>query len=259
MVSRSGQPGPRLTRRATRWTARRAGGFTLMEVLIAVSIIAILAAGAFFAYRGMGDTQRANTTRNALGNARAILNEFAAVAKLTTGPAAWRWDATTKTSADAVTENLNFWSTQKRTGDLPTGAAEPMPAPANVASELAEGKLDAWQLRNTQQAMNLIKRVPTAAKIIGSLPKESAHVFDFAPTALTPPVPDSTVTPAPLLVDAWSNPLLLVHGAGLTGLTAGGVSVPNTRYSPDRKPFWVSAGADGNFVTDDDNLYSFEN
>ncbi|MBC7785483.1 MAG: type II secretion system protein [Burkholderiales bacterium] len=31
------------------------------------------------------------------------------------------------------------------------------------------------------------------------------------------------------------------------------------RKSPDGRPFWVSAGPDGDFATDDDNLYSFEN
>jgi hypothetical protein len=29
--------------------------------------------------------------------------------------------------------------------------------------------------------------------------------------------------------------------------------------SPDRRPFWISAGPDGNFATADDNLYSFDN
>jgi hypothetical protein len=29
--------------------------------------------------------------------------------------------------------------------------------------------------------------------------------------------------------------------------------------SPDNRPFWASAGADGDFRTGDDNMYSFEN
>ena len=29
--------------------------------------------------------------------------------------------------------------------------------------------------------------------------------------------------------------------------------------SPDNRPFWASAGPDGNFCTGDDNMYSFEN
>ena len=29
--------------------------------------------------------------------------------------------------------------------------------------------------------------------------------------------------------------------------------------SPDNRPFWASAGPDGDFRTGDDNMYSFEN
>ena len=79
------------------------------------------------------------------------------------------------------------------------------------------------------------------------------------------PVPSSTTplsTPVPL--DAWGNPIIFVMGGVLgtapgsaTGtLTAGGNNFQVV--SPDYRPFFASAGPDGNFSLGDDNIYSFE-
>ena len=84
----------------------------------------------------------------------------------------------------------------------------------------------------------------------------------------------------PILLDAWGNPILFV-GSGTLGtlqsltnntfpgidstgtvhsgtglLVAGGRLV--TVSSPDGRPFFASAGPDGDFSKGDDNLYSFE-
>ena len=74
---------------------------------------------------------------------------------------------------------------------------------------------------------------------------------------------------APLLLDAWGNPILLVPGTGTRVIinvqdddttleTADGEQIIDIQ-SPDRRPFFISAGPDGNFWKGDDNLYSFEN
>jgi hypothetical protein len=52
-------------------------------------------------------------------------------------------------------------------------------------------------------------------------------------------------------LDAWGNPIIFVPAGGLAG-----VHVDPVR-SPDGRPFFASAGADGDFATGDDNLYSF--
>ena len=99
----------------------------------------------------------------------------------------------------------------------------------------------------------------------------------------------------PLVLDAWGNPIIFVPAGGLCG-GKGGDSDPLTMYvggragekdsagnlvakmvvsvdpgqqpgpnqlrqirSPDNRPFWASAGPDGDFRTGDDNVYSFEN
>ncbi len=70
----------------------------------------------------------------------------------------------------------------------------------------------------------------------------------------------------PILKDAWDNPIIFVPvGLGLSGSTSQGVLVGGTAASnaqtiiaPDGRPFWASAGPDGDFSKGDDNIYSFE-
>jgi prepilin-type N-terminal cleavage/methylation domain-containing protein len=61
--------------------------------------------------------------------------------------------------------------------------------------------------------------------------------------------PDSPSVPVPL--DGWGNPIIFVPGGSLT-VASGTVS------SPNGKPFFASAGGDGDMSKGDDNLYSFE-
>ena len=68
----------------------------------------------------------------------------------------------------------------------------------------------------------------------------------------------------PALADAWGNPILFVPAGGLKVYTHGsktsnpaGVVATIVNPVPNR-PFWASAGPDGDFATGDDNIYSFE-
>ena len=97
--------------------------------------------------------------------------------------------------------------------------------------------------------------------------------------------------PTPLILDGWGNPLIIVPATGLVnvrgnvgtsnGTTSGTtitivngspssvtsqlVPYPSEPYartlppiqSPDNRPFFVSAGPDGDLTTGDDNVYSF--
>ncbi len=93
----------------------------------------------------------------------------------------------------------------------------------------------------------------------------------------TPPVLDDT-NQVPL--DAWGNPLIFVSSGSLGAspasytnldsdgnppLNSGGMTsgtrasaIKTQVRSPDGRPFWASAGPDGDFSKGDDNLYSFE-
>jgi prepilin-type N-terminal cleavage/methylation domain-containing protein len=93
--------------------------------------------------------------------------------------------------------------------------------------------------------------------------------------------PDSPSVPVPL--DGWGNPIIFVPGGelGISGVvevngrvpvgsggmvTSGDTGVPpgttplktHTLVSPNGRPFFASAGPDGDFSRGDDNLYSFE-
>jgi hypothetical protein len=77
----------------------------------------------------------------------------------------------------------------------------------------------------------------------------------------------------PVPVDAWNNPIIFVPSGGLavrlnTDQDDPGTPNPTNNRdlkgqnavvkSPDGRPFWASAGPDGNFRYGDDNVYSFE-
>ena len=87
---------------------------------------------------------------------------------------------------------------------------------------------------------------------------------------------------SPLLLDGWGNPIIFVPASGIRVLLLGGKStydiadneqrhiivspegtVENNGTATPRiqrvgRPFFASAGPDGNFATGDDNIYSFE-
>ena len=50
-----------------------------------------------------------------------------------------------------------------------------------------------------------------------------------------------------MIRDAWGNPIAYLPGQH-----------PNIGMAPQNRPFFVSAGPDGKFLTRDDNLYSYE-
>jgi hypothetical protein len=102
-------------------------------------------------------------------------------------------------------------------------------------------------------------------------------------TPTSPQFDRDTTAGAPLLLDAWQNPIIFVPASGLRvrKLGAGKTLVPADKTqtfivtSPEGKtaldtssglpyttqvgrPFFASAGPDGDFATGDDNIYSFE-
>jgi type II secretory pathway pseudopilin PulG len=114
--------------------------------------------------------------------------------------------------------------------------------------------------------MGRLMSLPTAAKAISSLPSTAV-------TNGTYPAYGTTTASAPVVLDGWGNPILFVPSGGLGNVylktsTSNWLQVTNTSgattltnapiVSPDGRPFFVSAGPDGDFLKGDDNVYSFE-
>ena len=153
-------------------------------------------------------------------------------------------------------------------------------------------------MANTQAVMGLLRQAPANKTTLAQLPQSQlieevpTAISDALGNGNPPKLNQSQGTrrlDPPLVLDAWGNPIMFVPAGGLCGDGAGAAS-PNSMWlggaagstgaleviaqtqtnqvfganqrgpikSPDGRPFWCSAGPDGNFCTADDNIYSFE-
>ena len=132
--------------------------------------------------------------------------------------------------------------------------------------------------------MRLLLAAPKNKTMLGQFPPE--QLMEKPPGTFAPKITlidntkDRTPNP-PMPLDTWGNPIIFVPAAGLCGgagadnsMWVGGprndasakkvVAAPTASElgpirSADGRPFWASAGPDGDFRTGDDNVYSFEN
>jgi hypothetical protein len=113
---------------------------------------------------------------------------------------------------------------------------------------------------NTVRALATLQGNPTNKRVVQQLPPEK--LMRVSTNNADTPYDDSQIT---ILLDGWHNPIIFVPSPGLGhdgASTAGKVQVGGVYRvitAPDGKPFWASAGEDGDFQTGDDNVYSFEN
>jgi prepilin-type N-terminal cleavage/methylation domain-containing protein len=181
-------------------------GWTLIEVLIVIGIIALLTTIGTFAFTQLTTSNKQRATLTTLANARALLKEYLASA------------------GDSA---------------VPGGT---MPAPGNV-SPAAQGARDnavdtarnaiygrMWRIPGMRKSL---EQVPSNQKIAGANPNE-----------------------APVLTDAWNNPIVFVPAGGMSGVSTQGGTITVT--APDARPFFASAGPDEDFSKGDDNIYSFQ-
>ena len=249
----------------------RQRGFTIVEILVVVGILLVLVGIAAVAYRGLDPSARA--TKGTLQNLQAMLAEYEAAASLPQNqpPQMWRNGAKVNTGTAAA----NIWREK----------ADVNSAPRGVVSSGSPERYDWDAVLNTQLVYRTINRIPANKQALGRIPKvlhgqvESGYTGakKLEPTGGTP-----TIDP-PLVLDAWENPIIFVGSEGLwhvgvekrrdapgvapadfnfvKKVTSVGVFDPGPATDPPpagARPFFASAGPDGNFRTHEDNVYSFE-
>lgn len=262
----------------------RRRGFTLIEILVTIGILMLLVGIVVYSMSRVGDSSRARETQVALGNLKNMVAELEATAGLRGRQPPHMWKGMPPALA---TSPFDIW----KDADPDDGGTDPEPdpviVPAGTVASANPDRLNSTPVRNTQLVMIQLAQVPKNRTALSNLPSTSVLKFpeDLGPEP-TPAFDESSEIG--VLLDAWGNPILFVSAGGLAGtdaasddpavdrsmwiggkkgdtdvkqvvdLPAGTDEVGPIR-STDGRPFWASAGPDGDFRTGDDNLYSFEN
>jgi type II secretory pathway pseudopilin PulG len=271
----------------------------MVEILVAVTIIAILIGLVTVGFRrvALGGQQRA--TRTTLENCRAMLGEYERKNKITGFSGSLPTPGNVTAEGGAADRNgpqviftrsvfallLGMPENKTAFGQFPPDQLYPNPDPTS-----APAAAPAWNDGSTYTAF--VSRVTFPITPLSG-PKYICTADHIADTTNSPDKPGSpwiaetsTARSTTILLDAWGNPILFVPAGGLINvtLTATGPTVyrvassgliadqdgdgnvtdagppgPNEQAPARARPFFASAGPDGNFTTGDDNLYSFEN
>jgi prepilin-type N-terminal cleavage/methylation domain-containing protein len=192
--------------------------FSLIELMIVIAIIAVLLGIILFTLSHTSTSMKNRQTHGAMTNLVGMLVELEVATGTLRQP-------TTNIGTPWLLgvgqqQGPNFWTNPFLARD-PTGRI--VPAPLDAAEAETVG------IPNTDIALRMISAVPVNRSLLQSLNSPK--------------------------VDAWGHRILFVPGTGLK-VRANGVDVVIT--GSGGRPFWASAGPDGDYVTGEDNLYSFE-
>jgi prepilin-type N-terminal cleavage/methylation domain-containing protein len=271
-------------------------GFTLIEILIAMSIIAVLASLLFLAFHHVSGSARGNTTAVTLQTLRGMLTEFE--------------------QAGGRVANLDGIYADFPYAQLPSMVPPPPPTgayPPTLVKEGGAARFGEATIR-TQRVMRRLAAIPAVKSVMDNqhgdvqmlvefqsgvkyqpgdeliVPKGGGQHDNFVCTA-----PNTTTAPpgagwaatdrhTPVLVDGDRSPIIFVPSNGLSFVNLGDLGVvdpttqqekytsknatilapgakPNPPGTPPLlgvRPFFASAGTDGDFNKGDDNHYSFE-
>ena len=255
---------------------RHPRAFTLIELLVVIGILMVLISiVAYGIGRVMDHTKRANT-RVLLENMKSMISEFEVATKGLTRQPGQMWVNGNPYQPGPTQPPIDIWHDANPTDGTAVPEPDALQAPGDVRKEANESPTNNQRyasdgIANTQLVMGLLLQAAGNKTILAQF--RSSQLMEAIPAAaesgakLT--LPQGSNTPQPSLVlDAWGNPILFVPAGGLFGVTAGDVYHDNIVpapgahngpiKSPDNRPFWASAGPDGDFSKGDDNMYSFE-
>ena len=256
---------------------KRNRGFTMIEILVVVGVLVLLMVIVVVGLGGLTTSNRERSTKTTLSNLRSLLAEFETAITpmhledkqpplmyLPQGTAKyvdkdfdiWKWYVP---PANNATPNAgNHWfalytdaASQNRFGP--------------VMAEAPERHTSA-PLLNTQLVLELIEQVPSCKAMWSAIPGDSRmESSENAKPSLSGSKLDASKPR--LVLDAWHNPIVFVPASGIEVIVkrADGTIGPKLVRSPDKRPFWASAGPDGMFTDPDgkkavgeDNVYSFD-
>ncbi len=260
-------------------------------MLVVISIIILLGGIVLFAVSGVLKTAKEHATKVQFENAISILSEYERHAKLNVSnrPVVWYFSVSTSgqrvdLATDQNADILDFWNIPQASGagagTLRTPVALPPQASVRegddgrdcrfLDSSLATQDFYNDAMCNTVIAFQKFHNATSVREMISKTPADKLYivknnlglqqtVFPGSPAPL-PALP-------PILLDGWNNPIIYVPTAGLRVLLKMNAPGDRSKWqtvtitSPDKRPFFASAGADGSFNSDSDttdNLYSFE-
>ena len=268
---------------------RPAAGFTLVEILTAIAIIAILVSMAVLAFKHTGGGQKIQTTKTMLQNLRGMYAEFEGQGGRTKDFLQWYIQpGTPPQPVPALLANQAYDPDNLQTF-LPQDPTKP-PAYGEPLYEL-------WV--TAYKVMPKLRSIPANKAVLDSIPADhiypkrwdaaksyqqyervqSANAFFICTAAYSaggsttakPPEQDAghwkQDDPCLLILDAWGSPIVFIPPMGAANLTEGGNTrvvggappTLNPKQASDQKGYFMSAGEDRNMSLGDDNIYSFEN
>ncbi|HET6248512.1 MAG TPA: prepilin-type N-terminal cleavage/methylation domain-containing protein [Tepidisphaeraceae bacterium] len=227
--------------------------FTLIEILVVIGIILLLIAIGVIGFQHLdkATSEKAIQTRFQVCNS--ILNDYeASVGTLNAieglGPSG------SQPSIYKSIANGGAVGQLTNPGDVNVGSY-------NRYSQKGGGSI--LTVINTGKILSTMSHVPSVKTLITQLPASALLPPDNLVNGAPGPWLDNDNTvmwPAhlPVILDPWKNPIIYVPATGLPNVivTRGTSTATVTVTAVDGRPFWASAGQDGNFSNGDDNLYS---
>ena len=212
----------RYTPKRERRAARR--GFTILEILVAIGVIMLLAGLLMIGIQATGNSSRVKTTHMMMENAKAMFAE------------------TISGGGGAQLNKIDLagWETP---GSVADANDDRTSAKTNKAMKISGAAFAVMMRMNTGGAAK-------------NLPDKQVSNWIYTDAS-------NVTTQYTALLDGWQNPILYVP-TQTAGTYAGTAALEVTRNgrtevikSPDGRPFFASAGPDGDFQKGDDNVYSF--